>query len=341
MDRYKLTKSDLIRLILSAAICAVAVLSFIYKEDAMRLVRSRIDGGGISVADITFDDAARNIEIPASVQQDTTEQAPIINFGVSVEAPYYVEINMLEPAPTPKPIVIETAYVEDVEIKPITEVKIDIVERERTDKLRVLIYHTHTEEAYTATAVMAYAPHGKYYTRNGDRNVVAVGAKLAEILTLEYGMEVVHDTTNHCPPNFDTAYTRSLQTIQSYTERGETFDLYLDLHRDTPNGRHKTNYVTVNGINAARIMMLIGKGEGYSVKPDWQKNKALADNISDAINLVEPTFSDGVNIANTNRYNQHVSTGAILIEVGNTNNTLEEALAAMPHLAGAIDAAMK
>ena len=42
----------------------------------------------------------------------------------------------------------------------------------------------------------------------------------------------------------------------------------------------------------------------------------------------------------TGRYNQHISTGAVLAEVGNNRNTLEEALAALPALAEAIAAAL-
>ena len=38
----------------------------------------------------------------------------------------------------------------------------------------------------------------------------------------------------------------------------------------------------------------------------------------------------------TGRFNQHVSTGALLIEVGNNRNTLEEALAACPIIAQAL-----
>ncbi len=38
----------------------------------------------------------------------------------------------------------------------------------------------------------------------------------------------------------------------------------------------------------------------------------------------------------TGRYNQHMSDHSVLIEVGNNRNTLEQALAAMPYLARAV-----
>ena len=41
----------------------------------------------------------------------------------------------------------------------------------------------------------------------------------------------------------------------------------------------------------------------------------------------------------TGRFNQHISTHAILVEVGNNKNTLTQALNAMPYLAQAIKAA--
>lgn len=223
---------------------------------------------------------------------------------------------------------------------PESEVRLDAVDRKRDGALRVLIYHTHTEEAYEQTAAYTYVPHGKWHTQNNNCNVVAVGEELARLLEEKYNMVVTHDTTNHEMPNFDTAYTRSLETIAAYSDKGETFDLYLDLHRDSYAKKHAENTVTIDGVNAARLMFLIGKGQNFAQKPDWEKNLALANEMTEKLNGIRETFADKVTIYNGNRYNQHVSPNALLVEVGNNKNTLEEALAAMPYLAEVIDIVM-
>ena len=41
------------------------------------------------------------------------------------------------------------------------------------------------------------------------------------------------------------------------------------------------------------------------------------------------------------RFNQHISTGALLIEIGNNRNTLSEALAACPIIAEALERAYR
>lgn len=171
-----------------------------------------------------------------------------------------------------------------------------------------------------------------------------VGEALAQILRTRYGMEVVHDITAHEPPQLSTAYTRSLEMLEAYTQRGETFDLYIDLHRDAYSKKHAENTVTIAGQPVARLMMLVGKGEGqsgsgFAQKPDWQANLVFANAVTDHLNALTPTFADPVAIK-SGRFNQHISTPAILVEAGNNLNTLEEVLRSIPYLAEALDMAL-
>ena len=347
MNPTRLSKSDIARLFAALVLCCVSVVSFHFKDEAFALLRSWI--GRTETVDTETVSAGENDAAVSAGEHDTNDTAdvtppeyvPLIEFMPdSGDKPIVVEINLFKPEPTPRSVEIRATVEispEKEELIPETEVRIDVVDRRREGAPRVLIYHTHTEEAYEPTVVNAYVPHGERFTLNNERNMVAVGRALAEILADKYGMIVTHDTTNHCRPNFDTAYTSSLATLRKYTERGETFDLYIDLHRDSYSKKHSENFVVLGGVEVARIMALIGKGEGYSQKPDWQKNLALANSLTDRLNAIEPTLCDKVVIYSGNRYNQHVSPNALLIEVGNTKNTLEQALAAMPYLAEAID----
>ena len=204
---------------------------------------------------------------------------------------------------------------------------------------RVLIYHTHTYEAYTATEAFPYTPTEKWRTANSERNVVAVGACLAALLE-SAGVQVTHDTADYEMPQLSSAYERSLKMLKARQENGETYDLYIDLHRDAYAKNNGPNTVEKDGASLARLLMLIGKGTGqtgagYAEKPDWESNRSLAQALSNRLNLQCDGLCRGVSIK-TGRYNQHIARCCVLIEVGNNRNTLEEALAAMPYLANAI-----
>ncbi len=200
---------------------------------------------------------------------------------------------------------------------------------------RVLIYHTHTHEAYAQVESDLYVETETWRTADQTHSVVRVGEALAELLR-RHGFEVVHDTTDHEPPKLSTAYSRSLKTLEGYA--GEHFDLYIDLHRDAYNSSlAKCAYV--NGQSAAQLMVLIGNGGEYEVKPDYEANLRFASRLTERLNRIAPGICRDVMVKN-GRYNQHVGTPAILIEAGHNENTLSEALASMPYLADALAGVM-
>lgn len=208
------------------------------------------------------------------------------------------------------------------------------------DQPRVLIYHTHTWEAYEMTDDARYTPTETWRTKDDQYNMVRIGESLARELT-ELGFYVVHDTTAFEPPNLSDAYTRSLQMLEERMNAGETYDYVFDVHRDAYSGLwNGANSVEQDGKQIAYVMMLVGKGtgatgSGFDERPDWPQNLELAQAITDQMNAITPGISREVKIK-SGRFNQHVSTGALLIEVGNNRNTLDEALAACPVIARAI-----
>ena len=198
---------------------------------------------------------------------------------------------------------------------------------------RVLIYHTHTHEAYEQVAGDEYQALETWRTDDQNHSVVRVGEELAKCLQ-GLGIEVVHDLTDHEPPQLGTAYTRSLKTLEGY--QGQHFDLCIDLHRDAWD-QSMTGVMTVaaQGAQAAKLMVLIGNGEGFEEKPDTQANLAYAQTLTRRLNQLAEGICRPV-LVKTGRYNQHLSTPSILVEVGHNKNTLPEALNAMPVLARAI-----
>jgi stage II sporulation protein P len=205
---------------------------------------------------------------------------------------------------------------------------------------QVLIYHTHTHEAYTKTPGEDYVEAAKWRTVNNQFNIVRVGEALATELSTKYGIGVVHDDTDTEVPVLGTAYERSLTVVQKNMDQYKDLKIIIDLHRDAYNTSINPNTVTINGVKAARVMFVIGTGEGktgvgFASRPDWKINLALAQAVNDNLKKFDSQLSRDISIK-TGRYNQHLSAGAILIEVGNNENTLEEALATVPFLAQAI-----
>lgn len=202
---------------------------------------------------------------------------------------------------------------------------------------RVLIYHTHTYEAYEQIEGDEYQAVEKWRTADPDHNMIAVGRALASSLKA-LGINVVHDETAFEPPNLENAYERSLQMLERRQAAGEKYDFYLDLHRDAlASSSTVKRTVNIGGEEVARFMVLVGQGTtgGYAEKPDWEANLQIARVITDALNEQCGQLARDVKIK-TGRFNQHISQGCLLIECGMNDNTLEQVIAGIPYLAEAI-----
>lgn len=203
--------------------------------------------------------------------------------------------------------------------------------------IQVLIYHTHTYEAYEQEQETPYKQLERWRTADDRHNVIAVGKALAAQLTA-MGIQVTHDTTAFEPPRLDDAYSRSLEMLEARQSRGEQYDLYIDLHRDAlASASTIERTVTIGGEEVARFMVLVGQGTtgGYADKPDFEANHAVATMITDALKRQCEALARDVKVK-TGRFNQHIADHCVLIECGTNWNTLSEVLAGIPYLAQAI-----
>ena len=204
----------------------------------------------------------------------------------------------------------------------------------------ILIYHTHTHEAYAQNAQDPYVAIEAWRTLDAQHSVVRVGEALADALR-ELGYSVTHDTSDHEQDSLDDAYIRSLETLEGYRADGAEFDLTIDLHRDAyvdgllPFCKHNEN-------EYAQIMLLVGRGDAYEAdkKPAYEANLAFAQRITSFLNSEIPGICRNVTVKQ-GRYNQHMGKLCILAEVGHNQNSLEQALESVPHLAKAINYALK
>ncbi len=216
--------------------------------------------------------------------------------------------------------------------------ELSVVRQEQRPARRVLVYHTHSYEAYAQQPDAPYAQTEQWRTADDRYNVRRVGEELCALLNA-LGIEAVHDPGVYEPPELNTAYLRSLEMLERRKAAGERYDLYIDLHRDAYTGAGG-DALTLGGASVARLMLLVGKGEGYAgtgygERPRWNLNLAVAENITDALNAQASGLCRDVCVK-SGRFNQHVADACVLVEVGHNRNTLAEALAAMPYLADAI-----
>ena len=201
---------------------------------------------------------------------------------------------------------------------------------------QVLIVHSHASEAYTMPPGREYVPSGTFRTADCSCNMVRVGDELAAALSA-YGISVVHDRTLHDGQSYNDAYENSLASIQSYLAKYPSIVYVLDLHRDaadTPRGQLRT-VAEVDGTRSAQLMLVVGSNASGRKHPDWERNLALALQLQTRLELCAPGITRPT-VLRGQRFNQDLSTGALLVEVGAAGNTHAEALRAADVLAEAI-----
>ncbi len=206
-----------------------------------------------------------------------------------------------------------------------------------TQSPQVLLLHTHATESFTPTKEAPYEASSYYRTLDTDHNMVRIGSYLAALLK-EGGVESVHDTTLHDYPSYTGSYGNSRKTFQKRLEETPGLKLVLDLHRDaleTESGKQLPARVQVDGRQVAQIMLVVGTGSGGLKHPNWQENLALALKLQNRLEKRCPGICRYISLR-SERFNQDLSPGTVLVEVGTAGNTLEEALAATEILAQAI-----
>ena len=195
--------------------------------------------------------------------------------------------------------------------------------------VQVLIVHTHTSEAYTPTDSDRYDASDTLRTEDTNYNIVRVGDVLADALEAA-GLTVLHDRTIHDYPSYTGAYSRSRDTVETALAEHPEIAVVIDLHRDalcSDSVVYKTVAELPDGAAAAQVMLLVGT-DGLGLEhPNWERNLRLAVYLQEAADAAHPTLMRPITLVNE-RYNQHLSPGMLLIEIGSSGNTLQEAIRA-------------
>ena len=189
-----------------------------------------------------------------------------------------------------------------------------------------LIYHTHATEAFENTDLGYFDTAGTWRSTDPDRNMVSVGDVLTSVLT-EKGFGVIHDGTMHDDPGYKGSYQRSAVTIKNHLSENPGITVCIDLHRDAIEPS-ETEIVkptaVINGKKAAQIMIIAGCDDGTMDMPDFWENLRFAAALADKLEELYPGICRPI-LFDYRKYNMDLSPGLLLIEIGATGNTLEEA----------------
>ena len=192
---------------------------------------------------------------------------------------------------------------------------------------QILILHTHGSEAYTPPPGTEVVWSGDYRTTDTRYNVVKVGDEMAAAFG-EAGISVLHDRTLYDYPSYSGAYDRALSAIQSYLAQYPSIRFILDVHRDAIEDGQGNQYKVISPIegvgNSAQMTLVVGSDGSGLTHPDWIENLRLAVAIQQEALAEYPTLMRPLLLRNS-RYNQHATTGSLLVEVGAAGNAPEEA----------------
>ena len=192
---------------------------------------------------------------------------------------------------------------------------------------QILILHTHGSESYTPVPGTEIEYSGDHRTTDNRYNVVAVGDAMARVFG-ELGISVLHDRTLYDYPSYSGAYDRSLAAIDSYLAQYPSIHFVLDVHRDAIEDTEGNEYKVVSPVegagNAAQITLVVGSDGSGLEHPRWMENLKLAAALQQHVSQTYPTLMRPILLRNS-RYNQHATTGSLLLEMGAAGNSPEEA----------------
>lgn len=198
----------------------------------------------------------------------------------------------------------------------------------------IYIYNSHQLENYSNDSLEIYGI---------TPNVLMAGYLLKEKLNQRGISTIVEDTnlTEFLELNnwdYSNAYKASRIFMLDKQNTYSSLKYYIDIHRDSINKELST--VSINNKDYARILFVVGLEH-----KDYQKNLDLANELNSLFNKKYSGLSRGVLTKkgeNVNGiYNQDLSSGVMLIEVGGVDNNIDEVLNTVNAIADILDMYIK
>lgn len=193
----------------------------------------------------------------------------------------------------------------------------------------VLILHTHSTESYTRKNE-PYVESSNWRTLDENYNMLSIGRRVAQLLC-EAGISVIQDRALHDYPSYNGSYVHARNAIQAYLEEYPTLQLILDLHRDASGGSDQMRTLAeVEGQPSAQLMVVLGTNH-----ENYEENLSLGLKLHAQLERQTAGIMRPLQLR-SQRFNQDLCPGALLIEVGAAGNSHAEAITAAEQLARAI-----
>jgi stage II sporulation protein P len=205
------------------------------------------------------------------------------------------------------------------------------------DSPAVLIIHTHGSEAYMPDGTDTYEASDYYRTQDKSQSIIRVGDELGSELA-KRGIAFIHDRHFYDYPSYSGCYDRAYEAIQSYIEEYPSIKIVLDLHRDAIEAEDGSVYKTIAQIDdstCAQVLFVIGTDASGLKHPSWKENFKLSLRVQDEMNTLYPSLAKPIKLSQY-RFNMQATKGSMIVEIGCTGNTLQEALAAARYFADAL-----
>ena len=209
---------------------------------------------------------------------------------------------------------------------------------EKKNVPQILIYHTHSQEGFIDSI-------------EGDdtTSIVGVGDYLTEILTKQYGYQVIHDRGVYDLVDGvldrNVAYDYSGAAVEKILEENPEIEIVIDLHRDGVDG---TKFVTeYQGKPAAKLMMIVGMSRtADNIDISYLPNPYVKENLAFALQIEKQAEKDFPDLMRNiylmaYRFNMHYKPKSLLLEAGTQLNTLEEEKNAMEAFAKLLDEVLR
>jgi stage II sporulation protein P len=191
----------------------------------------------------------------------------------------------------------------------------DIEEQFNSGKPLVLVYHTHTTEAYQN-------PEGTTRSKDHKYTVVAVGTQLCKALYEKHGIQSLHITSTFDEP-YSNAYDRSRVAIEEALNKYPSIQYIYDIHRDAVSNpteaTRETFRTTVAGDSVASVELVLGLKSSFA-----KENVAFKDIVEERMGEMYPGLFLKY-VPKEYYYNQFLKPNSLLIEVGSDQNTPQEA----------------
>lgn len=207
---------------------------------------------------------------------------------------------------------------------------------------QVLIMHTHATEDYRMSEGLWFTPGDGARSTDRSINMCAVGRVMTDTLNAA-GIHTLHDETLNDYPSYTGSYVNSRAVVQQYLAQYPSIKVVVDVHRDAIESEGGSRYApvcTVGGRQAAQVMLICGCDNGGSVRlPNWRQNLRFAAAWERSMEQLYPGLTRPV-LFSYRFYNQDLTTGSLLIEIGGHGNNLNEALYAGQLAAQALASAL-